>query len=76
MHCRYGEMRLRNFPRFNSLVRDVYPDIQARNKVISAATGHSCDSVLRDFFTKNHFISNLVLDSIKFKKLLELHVLL
>ena len=26
------------------------------------------------FFTRNHFISNLVLDSRQFKKLLELHV--
>ena len=26
-------------------------------------------------FIKNHFISSLVLDSLKFKKLLELHVL-
>ena len=28
------------------------------------------------FFIRNHFISNLVLDSLKFKKLLELHVFL
>ena len=26
------------------------------------------------FFIRNHFVSNLVLDSLKFKKLLELHV--
>ena len=34
------------------------------------------DNSVNVFFTRNHFISNLVLDSLKFKKLIELASLL
>ena len=33
-------------------------------------------NIVHVLFIRNHFISNLVLDSLRFKKLLELHVFL